>query len=60
VVQLKLFSMGALFLSTIVGTAASFAADRVALVIGNGAYQKYRPFLIRLATQPTLVELWNG
>jgi uncharacterized caspase-like protein len=32
--------MGALFLSTIVGTAASFAADRVALVIGNGAYQK--------------------
>ena len=39
-VQLKLFFVGALFLSTIVGAAASFAADRVALVIGNGAYQK--------------------
>jgi uncharacterized caspase-like protein len=40
VVQLKLFFVGTLFLSTIVGTAASFGADRVALVIGNGVYQK--------------------
>jgi hypothetical protein len=40
VVQLKHFFVGTLFLSTIVGITASFAADRVALVIGNGVYQK--------------------
>jgi uncharacterized caspase-like protein len=40
VVQLKHFFVGTLFLSTIVGITTSFAADRVALVIGNGVYQK--------------------
>ncbi|QWG19208.1 caspase family protein [Bradyrhizobium sediminis] len=38
--QLNYFFAGALLVSTLVGTAAASAADRVALVIGNGTYHK--------------------
>jgi len=40
VARLNSYFVGTLLLSALVGTAPTFAADRVALVIGNGIYQK--------------------
>jgi uncharacterized caspase-like protein len=41
--RLNHFFASTLLLSALVGTVPAFAADRIALVIGNGAYQKVPP-----------------